>query len=851
VVVFHWTLLWLVACEGTVSPRSERDGGLVARDGFVSPLADAGAPCPSGEHRCGDGCVSSTDVASCGDRCVPCPAVENGAATCEGACGLACDPGFFECLGRCLPDAEAPCSVSLEPNEFSKITDWQMPGGDTGPRNYAAMHYAAASDEYVLVGGTLAYERAPRPYDVQALRLGEAQWRNHHPPGTAWGPDVGNSSAPLYSHEGWAESDPDGVARPNWQLYPGAKLYYQHAFDPDRARFFFYLWNHTFAYDVAERSYSFFEPAIDPGAGPESPRLLWSAMAYDAVDDKILLFGGANTLTDGGAPGTWIYEVATNTWRKVEGPEPGPRALSPLVTDPDTRKALLFGGDELDRLLSDTWAFDFATETWAELTPAAGPAPRAGHQLLFLPTSRRTVMLGGYGYGSSTDYVASHTVDRPLELWRFDFSPPSWQLVRRWNEDETQPEIDIGSNHTFAAAAGAGDVVLMQFKNGYAGALEGSETWAIRVDPTAIDAAGTSVHSVIGGSVEARASVYDPAWYTEGVPSPDPAAFAASLDALPENVWNEIEVPNRPAHNHDWGTAAIDPVRQVLLRFSGGHSAHSGTEVLEYDMRTNRYSIGFAPEIPIDFEYSNDQVPGQWSFDANPWMMPHTYKTYAYGAAFGRMVLVKDPYTYTYDLETHDWDRDPVRSVVGGSQYTNVVVPTPTGMMLYNPEGLWDLDVTTRRWEALPVRGEPLPAVSPDQNVAVWDSARGRLLLFSSVVSRGQIWSYDPSTGDLSALDPMGRAAMDARSDSFHREAVYLPSLDVVVLATFVDDATPVYHCAENRWYAYDLGELQRELYGVSVGLVADARDRLWAVETASRVMFAKLDPASALRSPL
>jgi hypothetical protein len=837
-------LVWVLGCEGSVGPGEARDAGVHGRDGFV-PLADAGAPCPTGEHRC----VPSTDVATCGDRCVPCPAVENGTASCNGACRVECNAGFFECLGRCVPDAEAPCAVSLAPNEFVKITDWQMPGGDTGPRSYAAMHYAPASDEYVLVGGTLTYARTPRPYDVQALRLADGQWRNQHPPGRDWGPEIGHSTAPVYSHESWGESDPDGVARPNWQLYPGAKLYFQHAFDPDSSRVWFYLWNHTFRYDAAERSYSFFEPATDPAGGPDSPRLLWGAMAYDAVDDEILLFGGGNVLDDDGSPGTWIYEVATNTWRRVEGPEPGPRALSPLVVDPDTRKALLFGGDELDRLLSDTWAFDFATETWSQLTPAEGPAPRAGHQLLFLPTSRRIVLLGGYDYGSSTDYTAAHTVGRPLELWRFDWSPPSWHLVRRWNEGEVQPEISTFSNHTYAAAAGAGDVVLMQFKNGYAGELEGSETWAIRVDPTAIDAAGTAMYGVPGGSAEARESVYDPAWYTTDVPAPDPAAFAAQLDAIPENVWTEIEVPNRPAHNHDWGTVAIDRERQLLLRYSGGHSAHSGTEVLEYDMRTNRYSISFAPEIPIDFEYSNDQVPGQWSFDNNPFMTGHTYKTYAYGATVDRMVLVKTPYTYYYDSTANDWERGPVATPgLGGNMYVNVVAPTPTGMMLYNPEGLWQLDLASGRWNALPIRGATLPNLSPDQNVAVWDSTRSRLLLLSAAESSGQIWAYDPASGNLTALDPGGRGAIGA---SFHREAVYLPSIDALVLGADVGGRTPVYHCAENRWYAYDLGPLQGDFYGVSLGLAADSRDRVWAVETSSRIMIVKLDPATATRTAL
>lgn len=342
------------------------------------PVQDAGVPCPGGEHRCGAACVPDNNVNSCGDRCVPCPTVENATATCNGACGFTCNMGFQACLGACVPDGMGPCGVNLPANTWVKLTDWNTAGGDTGPRNYAAMAYDPMTSEYVLMGGTLSYGARPRPYDIQGLTLGDPRWKNHYPPERAgqWGPDYGNAAAPFYGNESWGEVDGDGVVRPNWQLYPGAKLYFQHAFNAVTGKAVFYLWNHTFLYDVRTRAYTFVDPPTDPAGGPDAPRLLWGAMAFDAVDNKVLLFGGANVLNASGQPGTWLFDVATSQWRQLNGVQPGPRALSPLVTDPDQRKALLFGGDELDRLLSDTWAFDFATETWAQLTPSVGPQPR-------------------------------------------------------------------------------------------------------------------------------------------------------------------------------------------------------------------------------------------------------------------------------------------------------------------------------------------------------------------------------------------------------------------------------------------------------------------------------------------
>ena len=42
----------------------------------------------------------------------------------------------------------------------------------------------------------------------------------------------------------------------------------------------------------------------------------------------------------------------------------------------------------------------------------------------------------------------------------------------------------------------------------------------------------------------------------------------------------------------------FDPAHDLILRFSGGHSAYSGTAPVVYDVKTDRYSLPFAPEYP-------------------------------------------------------------------------------------------------------------------------------------------------------------------------------------------------------------------------------------------------------------
>jgi hypothetical protein len=70
--------------------------------------------CEAEHHRCAAGCVSDHEVSSCGDRCVTCPDVIDGIATCDGTnCGIACDTGYHECSGACAANTSiASCGAS-------------------------------------------------------------------------------------------------------------------------------------------------------------------------------------------------------------------------------------------------------------------------------------------------------------------------------------------------------------------------------------------------------------------------------------------------------------------------------------------------------------------------------------------------------------------------------------------------------------------------------------------------------------------------------------------------------------------------------------------------------------------
>ncbi len=292
------------------------------------------------------------------------------------------------------------------------------------------------------------------------------------------------------------------------------------------------------------------------------------------------------------------------------------------------------------------------------------------------------------------------------------------------------------------------------------------------------------------------------------------------------------------------------------MRFSGGHSAYSGTAPQVYDVKTDRYSIPFAPEYPVEYVYSNDQVHGEWSFRGNPWMTGHTYKSTGYDPRVKAFVFAPHDYTYFFDPKAGAWTRGKEPNPYIADFYAATVAATPDGALLWGnsrtnrEDGLWRLNAETLEWKRLPLKGK-LPGKSADHHGMVYDSKRGRLLFFSDVgMSPGNVTAYDFATGNATLLDPKGLNRAKAHS----RETIYLPEHDVVMLCarTKTDDGYLwlAYDCAANQWLGLDLpGDdpigrgTQQGTFHNSVGLMFDpGRSLVWAVDQYSKVRVLRLD---------
>ena len=69
---------------------------------------------------------------------------------------------------------------------------------------------------------------------------------------------------------------------------------------------------------------------------------------------------------------TWAYDPAANTWADLtpSGPLPSVRGSAAMVYDPSTRRIIMFGGVAATRF-NDTWAYDPVGNTWTDLSRRA------------------------------------------------------------------------------------------------------------------------------------------------------------------------------------------------------------------------------------------------------------------------------------------------------------------------------------------------------------------------------------------------------------------------------------------------------------------------------------------------
>ncbi len=257
----------------------------------------------------------------------------------------------------CYSDNSGSLTAIFQLNQY--VLDWVEPTLSSAPsaRCCSGIAYDAAHFYTLLFGGGSAGQ--PNPAPKNDTWVWHSGWRQLSPatsPSPRNGPNLVYDPTPgtvvLFGGQGASGNDP----------------------------------NDTWTWDGVTWTQQF------PAVSPPGRELDVPGMAYDAVTQTVILFGGSG---EGGALGdTWEWDGQTKTWTELfPAASPSPRIGTSLAYDAITREIVLFGGNGSTGDLNDTWSWNGAT--WTQRFPAASPSPRQVSSIAYYASLGQVVLFGG------------------------------------------------------------------------------------------------------------------------------------------------------------------------------------------------------------------------------------------------------------------------------------------------------------------------------------------------------------------------------------------------------------------------------------------------------------------------
>jgi hypothetical protein len=483
----------------------------------------------------------------------------------------------------------------------------------------------------------------------------------------------------------------------------------------------------------------------------------------------------------------------------------------------------------------------------------AEPPPRALSPLVYDAQTKLYFLFGG----DHCDYLTNDT-------WAFDPAAKRWLL----RAPKTAPPPR--ANHVLKAA-GDGKIVLTggytytsstEYCGGqYRDHDDGEWTYDIAANTW------TGSKPVEPGQRVYRSGPFLPERYLEG-DRPDAAAFGDVLKKLPANVWTATKPPHRPPLNRDWGSAVLDLDHDRILRFSGGHSAHGGSDVIQYHLGSNRWELPFPVEFPLGQLYTNTEYPEGFNFNMRPWVTGHTYQNYGYDSASKKMLFTGETnHCYFFSPDHGDWEgriAKPKGMNYGSCFYTLTLCATPHGLVCWTQNGqLFRFDSEKKEWLEVKLTGDKLPGSVVDNSTVAYDAKRDRLLFARKGYGDktgfdGKLHVVDWKTKAVNTLTPSNKEA--AVAVPYLCQLRYDVANDLLLVGGTLPPAdgvrrTPAYDCAKDQWVSLRItgddpsGKSGRN---VSLGMMYDPKRKLfWAVDTNSNVFVLHLDPKTADMQPL
>ena len=153
--------------------------------------------------------------------------------------------------------------------------------------------------------------------------------------------------------------------------------------------------------------------------GRQTPGKFGQGFVYASAWNRFIVFGGATTASPV-TNTTWWYSIGTKIWWNLTRTlAPSARTAAAMAYDSRAERVILFGGNISSGLASDTWAFDFGTNTWTNMSPTPGPPARDLAAMVYDSAADRILLFGGLG-------PASVSLE---DTWSYDYSTNRWAIV--------------------------------------------------------------------------------------------------------------------------------------------------------------------------------------------------------------------------------------------------------------------------------------------------------------------------------------------------------------------------------------------------------------------------------------
>ena len=215
----------------------------------------------------------------------------------------------------------------------------------------------------------------------------------------------------------------------------------------------------TWAYDLTANEWTNMKPFKGPS------RMGASELAYNSKFDRIIMYGGCDAY-EWGKSETWAYDFNTNTWTKMS-PGPANHLGARIAYDQESDRIILFGGyDMLGFFYNDTWAYDFSTDTWEEMAPVTSPPGRNYQAMTYDSKADRVLTWGGL------DEYGEKPVDE--SMWSYDYNSDTWTEILPGpgeypaGRDYAQMTYDVESDRTIlfgGVPAGSDETWAYQYES--------------------------------------------------------------------------------------------------------------------------------------------------------------------------------------------------------------------------------------------------------------------------------------------------------------------------------------------------------------------------------------------------